>query len=152
LPRELRFNNPNASPTVPTAAGTFSPLRTAPGLDEHSYSFSVIEKIVAATARFSSFRDATDAVQMSRIAISESQVRRLAHEVGRELIAERDRKVIEHRRRQLQARVEVKSKWCNPRRDLLHDSVGENLDSTISAQPAPTLWKNVQMSRDWRDG
>lgn len=44
---------------------------------------------------------------MSGVAISESQVRRLAHEVGRELIDERDRKVLEHRRRQLSARTEV---------------------------------------------
>ena len=44
---------------------------------------------------------------MSGIDISESQVRRLAHEVGRELIGERDRKVIEHRRRQLPTRVAV---------------------------------------------
>ena len=65
----------------------------------------MIERIVTATARFSSFRDATNAVQMAGIDISESQVRRLAHEVGAELIAERDRKVIEHRRRQLPSRV-----------------------------------------------
>jgi hypothetical protein len=97
----------NEWPTVPTAAGTFSPLRTALGLDEHGYSSSVIERIVTATARFSSSRDATDAVQMSGITISESQVRRLAHEVGAELIEQRDRKVIEHRRRQLPARVAV---------------------------------------------
>jgi hypothetical protein len=64
------------------------------GLDEHGYSSSVIECIVTATARFSSFRDATDAVQMAGIGISESQVRRLAHAVGAELIDERDRKVI----------------------------------------------------------
>lgn len=44
---------------------------------------------------------------MAGIDISESQVRRLAHKVGAELIAERDRKVIEHRRRQLPARTEV---------------------------------------------
>lgn len=44
---------------------------------------------------------------MAGIDISESQVRRLAHEVGAELIAQRDRKVIEHRRRQLPARVAV---------------------------------------------
>jgi hypothetical protein len=76
-------------------------------LDEHGYSSSVIERIVTATARFSSFRDATDAVRMSGIDISESQVRRLAHEVGRELIDERDRKAVEHRRRQLPARTDV---------------------------------------------
>lgn len=93
--------------TVPTAAGTFSPLRIPLGLDEHGYSSSVIEQVVTATARFSSFRDATYAVQMSGIDISESQVRRLAHEVGAELIEQRDRKVIKHRRRQLATCVAV---------------------------------------------
>jgi hypothetical protein len=44
---------------------------------------------------------------MAQIDISESQVRRLAHEVGQELIAQRDRKVVEYRRRQLPARTEV---------------------------------------------
>jgi hypothetical protein len=44
---------------------------------------------------------------MAGVDISESQVRRLAHEVGRELIEQRDRKVIEHRRRQLPARTPV---------------------------------------------
>lgn len=44
---------------------------------------------------------------MAGIDISESQVRRLAHEVGAELIEQRDRKVIEHRRRQLSACVAV---------------------------------------------
>jgi hypothetical protein len=44
---------------------------------------------------------------MSGIDISGSQVRRLAHEVGAELIAERDRKAVEHRRRQLPPRTEV---------------------------------------------
>ena len=77
------------------------------GLDEHGYSSSVIERVVTAAARFSSFRDATDAVRMSGIDISESQVRRLAHEVGAELIEQRDRKVIAHRRRQLPTRVAV---------------------------------------------
>jgi hypothetical protein len=77
------------------------------GLDEHAYSSSVVEQIVTATARFASFRDATYALQMAKVAISESQVRRLAHEVGQELIAARDRKVIAQRRRQLAARVAV---------------------------------------------
>jgi len=44
---------------------------------------------------------------MTGIEVSESQVRRLAHEVGRELIDERDRKAVEHRRRQLMPRTEV---------------------------------------------
>jgi hypothetical protein len=94
-------------PTVPTAAGTFSPLRPALGLDEHGYSASVIERVVTAAARFSSFRDATDAVRMSGVAISESQVRRLACEVGVELIGARDQKAVAQRHRQLPARTEV---------------------------------------------
>jgi hypothetical protein len=44
---------------------------------------------------------------MAGIEISESQVRRLAHEVGAELIEERDRKAVEHRRRELAPRTEV---------------------------------------------
>lgn len=77
------------------------------GLDEHGFSSSVIRRIVTATARFSSFRDATDAVRMAGIDISETQVRRLAGEIGRELITQRDQKVIEQRHRQLSARTEV---------------------------------------------
>jgi hypothetical protein len=76
-------------------------------LDEHAFSSSVVQRIVTAAARFSSFRDATDAVQMAGVRISENQVRRLAHEVGRELITRRDQQVIEHRRRQLEPRTAV---------------------------------------------
>ncbi|MDY3559626.1 hypothetical protein R5W23_000621, partial [Gemmata sp. JC673] len=53
------------------------------------------------------FRDAADAVRMTGVSISDNQVRRLAHEVGRELIARRDRKVLEHRRRPLEPRTAV---------------------------------------------
>lgn len=77
------------------------------GLDEHAYSSSVVEQIVTAAAKFRSFRDALYAIDMMGIDISESQVRRLAHKSGQELIVERDRKVIEHRRRQLSARTSV---------------------------------------------
>jgi hypothetical protein len=44
---------------------------------------------------------------MSGIDISASQVRRLAHEVGAELIDARDRKAVEHRRRRLPPRTAV---------------------------------------------
>jgi hypothetical protein len=44
---------------------------------------------------------------MAGVEISESQVRRLAHEVGAELIEARDRKVTERRRRQLPTRTAV---------------------------------------------
>jgi hypothetical protein len=91
----------------PDCRRDFFPLRTALGLDEHGYSSSVIERVVTAAARFSSFRDATDAVAMAGLEISESQVRRLAHEVGAELVAERDRKAVEHRRQHLRPRTDV---------------------------------------------
>jgi hypothetical protein len=77
------------------------------GLDEHAVSSSVLERVVTAAARFGSFRDATAAVRMADIALSESQVRRLAHEVGQEWIEQRDRKALEHRYRQLAPRTEV---------------------------------------------
>ncbi|AWM36183.1 hypothetical protein GobsT_72950 [Gemmata obscuriglobus] len=44
---------------------------------------------------------------MTGVTISDNQVRRLAHEVGHELIARRDRKAVEHRRRQLEPRTAV---------------------------------------------
>jgi hypothetical protein len=44
---------------------------------------------------------------MSGVCISESQVRRLAHEIGQELIDQRDRRAVEHRRRKLPPRTEV---------------------------------------------
>lgn len=76
-------------------------------MDEHAFSSSVVQRIVTAAARFPSFRDATDAVQMAGVRISENQVRRLAHEVGRELITRRDQRVVEYRRRQLEPRTAV---------------------------------------------
>lgn len=77
------------------------------GLDEHAVSSSALERVVTAAARFSSFADATAAVHMSGIVLSESQVRRLAHEVGQELIEQRDRKALEHRHRRLAPRTGV---------------------------------------------
>jgi hypothetical protein len=44
---------------------------------------------------------------MAGVQISENQVRRLAHEVGHELITRRDRQVVAHRRRQLEPRTAV---------------------------------------------
>jgi hypothetical protein len=89
---------------VPTVAGTFSPLRTPLGLDEHGFRSGVIEPMVTAAGKLTSFRDATFAVQLAGISISERQLTRLAHQVGQELIEQRDRKVLAHRRRQLPAR------------------------------------------------
>jgi len=77
------------------------------GLDEHAVSSSVLERIVTAAARFGSFHDAAAAVRMAGVTVSESQVRRLAHRVGRELIVERDRQAEEHRHRRSSSRTPV---------------------------------------------
>jgi hypothetical protein len=63
--------------------------------------------VVTAAARFGSFADATAAVHMSGVSLSESQVRRLAHQVGHELIAERDRRAEDHRHRRSSSRTGV---------------------------------------------
>lgn len=60
---------------------------------------------MTAAARFASFADATAAVRMADIWLSESQVRRLAHQVGHDLIVQRDRQAEEHRHRRLPART-----------------------------------------------
>ncbi len=67
----------------------------------------MIQRVVTAAARFSSFHDAADAVRMTGVAISDSQVRRLAHEVGQELIDRRDREAVEHRRRTLRPHTDL---------------------------------------------
>ena len=87
-----RSNRPNASPTVPTVAGTFSPCGQNSPDHEHGFSSSVIEQVVSATARFLSFRDATSAVRDGRDWIWRTQIRRLAGEIGRELITQRIRR------------------------------------------------------------
>jgi hypothetical protein len=101
------LSNPNESLIVPTVGGTFFPLRVLLGLDEHGYSSSILEQIVTASARFASFRDATFALQMSGIDISERQVIRVAHQIAEELIDQRDQKVLNYLHRQLSSRTEV---------------------------------------------
>jgi hypothetical protein len=49
----------------PDCRRDFSPPRAALGLDEHGCGSSVVERVATAAARFSSFRDATDAVRMA---------------------------------------------------------------------------------------
>ena len=59
---------------------------------------------MTAAGQLPSFRHATFAVRLAGIAISERQLTRLAHQVGQELIEQRDGKVLAHRRRQLPIR------------------------------------------------
>jgi hypothetical protein len=60
---------------------------------------------VTAAGQLPSFRHATFAVRLAGIAISERQLTRLAHQVGQELIEQRDSKVLAQRRRQLPIRA-----------------------------------------------
>jgi hypothetical protein len=95
----------NPSATVPTVAGTFSPLRTYLRLDGRSYSPAVLERIVEAAARLHSCADAAFALQLAGVAISARHVGRLAAEVGAEMARQRDEKVARRRRRELPVRV-----------------------------------------------
>src|SRR5262249_42610310 len=92
---------------VPTAAGTFSPLRTALRLDNHGYSPTVLQMIAEAAARLHSTADAAFALHRAGVEISSRHVQRLATAIGRELAQQRDQKAIQHRRRELPARGAV---------------------------------------------
>lgn len=95
----------NRSATVPAAAGTFSPLRPCLGLDSHHYSPTVLLLISRAAACLPSAEAAAFALELADIPISSRHVQRIAHEVGNELIRQRDHKVAQRRRRELPVRV-----------------------------------------------
>jgi hypothetical protein len=61
--------------------------------------------IVEAAGRLQSFADAAFAVHLAGVEISPRHLGRLAHEIGGEMAQKRDDKSVQHRRRQLPARV-----------------------------------------------
>jgi hypothetical protein len=92
--------------TVPTAAGTFSPLRPTLRLDSHGYSPALLQKIVEAAGRLRSAGQAAIALQLlAQLDISARHVTRLTDLIGTELAAQRDQQVAQRRRRQLPAAV-----------------------------------------------
>jgi hypothetical protein len=95
----------NLSVTVPTAAGTFSPLRPLLRLDGHGYSPAVWQQIVTAAARLGSFADAAFALSLTGLSISARHVQQLTHQVGADLARQRDEQAAKRRRRQLSPRV-----------------------------------------------
>jgi hypothetical protein len=96
----------NPSVTVPTAAGTFSPLRPTLGLDGHGYSPTLFQQIVALDATLKSALQASLALNLLQgLKISPRHVGRLAHEIGTELAQQRDANTQQHRRRQLEPQV-----------------------------------------------
>ncbi len=97
----------NRCATVPTAGGTFSPLRTRLRLDNHAYSPTVLKMVSEAMGRLHSAEQATFALKIAKITISSRHVQRLAQELGNEMARQRDDKVIQQRWRELPARVSV---------------------------------------------
>ena len=95
----------NRSATVSAAAGTFSPQRTLLRLDSHGYSPAVLEMIVEAAGKLQSFADASFALRLAGVSISSRHTGRIAHEIGCEMVQQRNDKAIQHRRRQLSVRV-----------------------------------------------
>ncbi len=94
------------SATVPTAAGTFSPLRTALGLDSHGYSPALLRTIVELAGRLRSSARAALAQRLCHhLDVSDRHVARLTATIGAELAAQRDRQVEQRRRRELQPEV-----------------------------------------------
>jgi hypothetical protein len=105
----LRSNTTNRNATARLAAGIFFPQRPGLRLTTHSFSPSVVRKILRASAREPSFQEAADCLSdLADISISSRQVTRIAQEVGRQLETNRDHQVEQFRTHQLQATVETR--------------------------------------------
>jgi hypothetical protein len=78
-------------------------------LTPHSYSPSVLGKIVRSGAREPSFEEAAKALDdLAELTISSRQAGRIAHEVGQRLQAQRDQHVEQFQARELEPRVETR--------------------------------------------
>ena len=85
-------------------AGLFFPLRTVLRIDGRDYSPAVLDKIVTAGGDCKSFQHAARQLEkLAEVPISKTHVSTLTHQIGRELIAVRDREAELHRYRQLPA-------------------------------------------------
>jgi hypothetical protein len=74
-------------------------------LDGHGYSPAVLALIAQAAGEFASFADAAKALHLAGLSISGRHVGRVAHEIGAELVAQRDEKAVKRRQRLLPPRV-----------------------------------------------
>jgi hypothetical protein len=78
-------------------------------LTPHSYSPSVLGKIVRSGAREPSFEEAAKALDdLAELTISSRQAGRIAHEVGQRLQAQRDQHLVQFQARELRPRVETR--------------------------------------------
>ena len=74
-------------------------------LDSHGYSPTTLLRIAEASAKLHSHADAAYAMSLTGLQISPRHVCSIATEIGLELAAARDQKVIQRRKRQLPSRV-----------------------------------------------
>ena len=106
---EPKSNTLNRVVIARLAAGIFFPQRPGLRLTSHSYSPSVLNKIVCASAREPSFQEAAEALEeLADVDISGRQASRIAHEVGQQLQADRDQRVAEFQAGKLKAQVETR--------------------------------------------
>ena len=93
MPRGANSLTPTPTATVPSADGTFSPLRAVLRLDGHGYSPATLFKIAEASAKLPSHANAAYALSLTGLQISPRHVCSIATEIGLELAAARDDKV-----------------------------------------------------------
>ena len=97
------FNSANRSATARRVVGIFFPQRPLLKLDAHSYSPTILHKILAATAEVKSHQKAAQVLGvLCELPISGRHINRLAEEVGLEMAAQRDQATEDylHHRRQ----------------------------------------------------
>src|SRR4051794_10123180 len=77
--------------TVPTAGGTFSPLREALGFDARELTPLLVQRIAVAAAEARSFQRAAIVMrQVGGRGVSAKTIERVVHDIGRELAERRD--------------------------------------------------------------
>ena len=95
------FSTTNPSVIARPAAGIFFPLRPSLRLGSHDFSPKILGKIVRATARSTSFDAAAESLgDEAEVDISSRQAGRIAHEIGGELLHDRDRRVEQFQKKQ----------------------------------------------------
>jgi hypothetical protein len=106
---ELRFNTSNRSVIARHAAGIFFPQRPGLRLTPHSFSPSILHKIVRSSAREISFQEAAESLEeLADVTISARQASRIAQEIGQQLQTQRDQHVAEFEAGKLKAQVETR--------------------------------------------
>ena len=115
------FNSANRSATARRVVGIFSPQRPLLKVDAHSYSPTMLHKILSATAEVKSHQKAAHVLGLlCELPISGRQVNRLAEEVGLEMAARSFA-----RKRELQRKEQPRNSFKN---------ILQNIFATISGR------------------